>query len=64
MAKLLVIVGLTLAAAGAAMWAGLPLGRLPGDLVIRRGAFTFAFPLTTCVLLSVILTLLLALFRR
>ncbi len=64
MGKLLVIVGLAIAAVGAAMWLGLPLGRLPGDIVVRRGAFTFAFPLTTCVLLSVVLTLLLALLRR
>ena len=41
-----------------------PLGRLPGDIVVRRGAFSFAFPLTTCVLLSVVITVLLALFRR
>jgi uncharacterized protein HemY len=64
MAKLLVVVGLAIAYVGAAMWLGVPLGRLPGDVVIRRGAFTFSFPVTTCVLLSVILTLLLALLRR
>jgi uncharacterized protein HemY len=64
MGRLLVIVGLAVAAVGAAMWLGLPLGRLPGDFVVRRGAFTFSFPLTTCVLLSVVLTLLLALLRR
>lgn len=64
MGRLLVIVGLAIAAVGAAMWLGLPLGRLPGDFVVRRGAFTFSFPLTTCVLLSVVFTLLLALLRR
>lgn len=64
MGRLLVIVGLAIAAVGAAMWLGLPLGRLPGDIVVRRGAFTFSFPLTTCVLLSVVLTLLVALLRR
>jgi hypothetical protein len=64
MPKLLVVIGLTIAAAGVAMWLGLPLGRLPGDIVVRRGAVTFAFPLTTCVLVSVVITLLLALFRR
>jgi hypothetical protein len=62
--KLLVVVGLVIVAIGAAMWLGLPLGRLPGDLVVRRGAFSFYFPLTTCVLVSVVLTVLLALFRR
>jgi DUF2905 family protein len=39
-------------------------GRLPGDIVIRRPGFTFAFPLVTCLLLSLLLTLLLWLFRR
>jgi hypothetical protein len=62
--KLLVIVGLVVVAIGAAMWLGLPLGRLPGDLVIRRGALSFYFPLTTCVLVSVVLTVLLAWLRR
>jgi DUF2905 family protein len=39
-------------------------GRLPGDIVVRRPGFTFAFPIVTCLLLSVLLTLLLGLFRR
>jgi hypothetical protein len=64
MAKLLIVLGLAIAAVGAAMWLGLPLGRLPGDIVVRRGAFSFSFPLTTCVLVSVVLTVLLALLRR
>jgi uncharacterized protein HemY len=64
MAKLLIVLGLAIAAVGAAMWLGLPLGRLPGDIVVRRGAFSFYFPLTTCVLVSVILTVVLALLRR
>jgi len=40
------------------------LGRLPGDLVVRRGGWTFAFPLATCLLLSLLASLLLWLFRR
>lgn len=40
------------------------LGRLPGDIVIRRPGFTFAFPILTCLLLSLLLSLLLWLFRR
>lgn len=40
------------------------LGRLPGDLYIRRGDTTFYFPIVTCLLLSVILTLVMTLFRR
>jgi uncharacterized protein HemY len=64
MAKLLIVIGLAIAAAGAAMWLGLPIGRLPGDIVVRRGAFSFYFPLTTSVLVSVVLTILFALLRR
>ena len=40
------------------------LGRLPGDIVYRRGSFTFHFPLVTSLLLSLLLTAILALFRR
>ncbi len=64
MAKLLIVIGLAVAAAGVAMYLGVPLGRLPGDMVVRRGAFSFYFPLTTSVLVSVVLTLLFALLRR
>ena len=39
-------------------------GRLPGDIVVRRPGFTFAFPIVTCLLLSLLLSLLLWLFRR
>ena len=43
----------------------LPLpGRLPGDFVYRKGNFSFHFPLATSLLISVLLTLLLALFRK
>jgi hypothetical protein len=41
-----------------------PLGRLPGDIVYRRGNFTFYFPLVTSILLSVLLTGILWLFSR
>ena len=40
------------------------LGRLPGDIVFRRGDFTLYFPLATSILLSLLLTVLLWLFRR
>jgi len=62
--KLLLVVGLVIAGIGLLMMAGIPLGRLPGDIVIRRGNGTFYFPLVTCILLSIILTLLLAVLRR
>ena len=64
MAKVLVLVGLVIAGLGLLMMLGLPLGRLPGDFAIRRGNFGFYFPLTTSILLSILLTLLFALFRR
>ncbi len=40
------------------------LGRLPGDIIIQKERFTFAFPLTTCLLISLLLTLLANLFFR
>ena len=64
MGKLLVIIGLVIAAIGLLTMAGIPFGRLPGDIVIRRGSGTFYFPLATSILLSIILSLLLAAFRR
>jgi predicted MFS family arabinose efflux permease len=64
MAKLLIVIGLVVTAAGVAMYFGFPLGRLPGDIVVRRGAFSFYLPLTTSVLVSVVLTILFALLRR
>ena len=39
-------------------------GRLPGDVVVRRPGFTFVFPIVTCLLLSLVVTLLVWLFRR
>jgi hypothetical protein len=62
--KLLLIAGLVIAGIGLLVMAGLPLGRLPGDIVIRRVSGTFYFPLATSILLSIILSLLLAAFRR
>ena len=59
-----VLVGVVIAGLGLLMMAGVPLGRLPGDMTLRRGAFTFYFPLATSILLSVILTLLMQWFRR
>lgn len=64
MGKLLFIGGLLIAGIGLLMMAGIPFGRLPGDIVIRKGSGTFYFPLATSILLSIILTLLLSLLRR
>ena len=64
MGRLLIGVGLLIAAIGVLVMLGLPIGRLPGDIVIRRGSGTFYFPLATSILVSVILTLLMMFFRR
>jgi hypothetical protein len=60
----LVIVGLIVVAIGAAVWMGVPLGRLPGDMVWRRGGFTFYLPIATSILVSLALTLLAMFLRR
>lgn len=66
--KVLVVFGVVLVGVGALLTLGwrLPgrLGRLPGDLIIRRENFTFYFPVVTCLLLSVVLSLLLWLLGR
>jgi Protein of unknown function (DUF2905) len=64
MGKLLVFVGLGIAGLGLLMMLGLPLFRLPGDFAVRRGNFSFYFPLATSIVLSILLTLLFSLFRR
>ena len=64
MGKLLVIIGVIIAGVGLLVMMGVPLGRLPGDITYRRGNTTFYFPLATSILASIILTLLLLLFRR
>ena len=64
MGKILVLIGLAIAGLGLVMMLGLPLFRLPGDFYIKRGNVSFYFPLATSILLSIILTLLMALFRR
>lgn len=56
----IVVLGLLLTFAGRIPF----IGRLPGDIVYRKGNFTFYFPLATSILLSIILTLLFWLFRR
>jgi hypothetical protein len=65
--RALLVVGGVLVAAGLLLTLGgrVPgVGRLPGDIVYRKGNATFYFPLVTCILLSVVVTLLLRIFRR
>jgi len=60
----LVVVGLVIAGLGLLISAGVPLGRLPGDVMVRRGSFSFYFPVVSCLVVSVLLTLLLSWLRR
>jgi len=66
--KYLIFVGFLLIVLGVVLTYGpklpFPLGRLPGDILIRRDHFTFSFPIVTCLILSLLLTLLLNLFFR
>lgn len=68
--KTIVVLGLIITAFGFVIWAAPSisilsrLGRLPGDILVRRGNFTFYFPLVTSVVISLILSLLIALIRR
>jgi hypothetical protein len=65
--KLLILFGLTLAAVGGLLlFVGkIPyIGKLPGDIYVQRKNFSFYFPLTTSILLSIVLTLLFSLFSR
>jgi len=61
--KLLFIAGLALAAVGAVLWLGKGI-RLPGDIYVERGNFSFGFPIVTCIVVSIALTILLNIFRR
>ncbi len=64
MGRVLVLVGLGIAGIGVLIMLGLPLGRLPGDVVLRRGNFAVYLPISTCMVLSLLLTLLLTFLRR
>jgi hypothetical protein len=66
MQKLLILLGLVLLAAGLAWpWLRrLPFGRLPGDIQVVREGFSFSFPIVTCLVVSIVVSLLLWLFRR
>lgn len=66
MQRILIILGAVLLVLGL-LWPWLQksgLGRLPGDFIIRRENFTFYFPITTSILVSLLLSLLFWLFRR
>ena len=66
MSKWLITLGLILVAAGL-LWplmSKLGLGRLPGDIVVRRDGFSLYFPLMTCLVISVVVSILIWIFRR
>jgi len=66
MQRLLIILGALILAAGLAWpWLRrLPFGRLPGDIHVVREGFSFHFPIVTCIVISVVITLILWIFRR
>ncbi len=66
--KWIILIGLGVVLLGGLVWvvgrAGLPLGRLPGDVHIERGGLSVYFPCTTTILLSIVLTVVLNLIVR
>lgn len=64
--KFLIIFGLVIVIVGVLLSLGLGnwMGKLPGDLRIERGNSAFYFPIVTCIVISVVLSLLFSLFRR
>jgi hypothetical protein len=65
--KFVAVVGLIIMLVGLVIWGGFVpkwLGRLPGDIRIEREHSTFYFPIVTCIVLSILLSLLLSIFRR
>ena len=64
MGKVLVYVGLGITALGLLIMLGVPIGRLPGDMYVRRDNLSFYFPLATSIVLSIVLTLIFSFFRR
>jgi hypothetical protein len=65
--KFVAVIGVVVTLAGLVMWSGFApkwLGRLPGDIRIERGHSAFYFPIVTCIILSILLSLLISIFRR
>ena len=65
--KILILLGVFIIAIGVLLLIGdkIPwIGKLPGDIIIKKEKFTFYFPITTSVIISILLTLLFALFRK
>lgn len=65
--KFLVIIGVVTALVGLIFWSGAApkwLGRLPGDIRIEREHSAFYFPIVTCLVISIVLSLIMSIFRR
>ena len=65
--KLLIVLGVAFVVLGLALWSGFGaswLGRLPGDIRIERSNSTFHFPIVTCIIISVVLSIIFSFFRR
>jgi hypothetical protein len=65
--KMLVIFGVAIVLIGLALWSGFGtgwLGKLPGDIRVERGNSAFYFPIVTCIIISIVLSLIFSLFRR
>jgi hypothetical protein len=67
MGRFLLIVGIITTLIGLLFWSGVAprwLGRLPGDIRIERGNSVFYFPIVTCIIISIVLSLIFSIFRR
>jgi uncharacterized membrane protein YidH (DUF202 family) len=65
--KFLIIIGVVTAVIGLIFWSGVApkwLGHLPGDIRIERGNSVFYFPIVTCIVISILLSLIMSIFRR
>ena len=65
--KFIAVIGVIITLLGLVMWSGIApkwLGRLPGDIRIEREHSAFYFPIVTCIILSILFSLLLSIFRR
>jgi len=65
--KSLIIIGAVIVVLGIILWSGIGagfLGKLPGDIRVERGNSVFYFPIVTCIIISIVLSLIFSLFRR
>ena len=65
MQKILIYIGLIILAIGL-LWPflkELPIGRMPGDVILKKDKFTFYFPIVTCLVVSIIITIIFRFFK-